>query len=94
MFPVLQEIVMEKTEEIATMPVYSSLLFKPRMFGIGETAFYGIIGFTVVLMSMVHPLCFLFGVILLCVSKILCKNEPFFIDFLVENLGQSDYYIG
>lgn len=93
MFPAL-EVVMEKTEEISTVPVYSSLLYKPRMFGIGQNAFYGIVCLTVVLMSMVHPLCLLLGVLLLAICKTLCKKEPFLIDFLIENLSQSDYYVG
>lgn len=94
MFSAFLEKGMEKTEEIFTVPVYSSLLYKPRMFGIGQTAFYGIVCFTVVLMSMVHPLCLLLGVLVLAICKTLCKKEPFLIDFLIENLSQSDYYIG
>lgn len=80
--------------EVDTSPVYSSLCLKPRLFGIGETGFYGILILTIILMVMLNVYFFLFGILVLVVLRQLCKREPLTIDFLMDNLSQQDYYEG
>lgn len=85
---------MENANEIKTSPVYASVMTKPRIFGIGEKAFYGIVVLTVVLMSMVSVFCIGIGIIMLVVLRLLCRKEPLLVDFLIENISESDFYEG
>lgn len=79
---------------ITVEPVYKALLEKPRIFGIGEPAFYGILIFTVLLMSTVSIYCIGIGILCLIICRILCKKEPYMIDFLVKDITQQDFYEG
>lgn len=85
---------MESGNEIKTSPVYTSVLAKPRIFGIGEKAFYGIVIFTVIMMSMVSVFCICIGIVILVVLRLLCRKEPLLVDFLIENISDSDFYEG
>lgn len=77
-----------------SLPVHTSLMEKQVLFGIGEKAFYAILMVTIILAAMVSVYCIGLGVIALIVCRILCKKEPFLLDFLFENLGQQDIYEG
>lgn len=85
---------MEKEESLTTATVYSSLLNKPRTFGIGQMPFFIIVMFTTLLVSLVHPLCFVIGIVTLLTCKQICRKEEYLLDFLIENLSQSDVYMG
>ena len=81
-------------EFITTEPVYKALLESPRIFGIGETAFFGILIFTVILMSSVSIYCVGIGILALITCRLICRKEPFMIDFLIKDLTQQDFYEG
>jgi type IV secretory pathway VirB3-like protein len=65
-----------------------------QLFGIGEQAFALILMITTVLAGLISIWCIGLGVIALLVTKHLCKEEPFLIDFLSENLNQATVYRG
>lgn len=77
-----------------SLPVYRSLTVKKQLFGIGETAFFGILIITTILACMVSVYCIGLGVMALLVTKIICRKEPMLCDFLIDNICQSDRYRG
>ena len=87
---------MKEDEDITdySLPVHTSLMEKQVLFGIGEKAFYAILMVTVILCAMVSIYCIGIGIIALIICRVLCKKEPFLLDFLFENLTQQDIYEG
>lgn len=76
------------------LQVHTSLLEKQVLMGVGEKAFYIILLITIILASLVSIYCIGIGIIALLICRRLCKNEPFLLDFLFENLSEQDIYIG
>lgn len=76
------------------LPVHQALLHPIQLFGIGDTAFMIILMTTTFLATLVSAWCIIIGLIALFIVKQLCKNEPYLVDFIIENLSQSDIYIG
>lgn len=76
------------------IPVYTSLLEKNVFFGIGETAFYLISVLTIILMSLLSFYCILIGIFAILICKLLCKNEPMFLEFTFQSLMQAKIYAG
>ena len=77
-----------------SIPVHTSLMEERQLLGIGEKAFYCMLFFTLILSALVSFYCIGIGIIAVLICRRLCKNEPFFIDFLFENLMQQDVYEG
>lgn len=87
----------EKTEETVidyAIPVHKSLMEHHAFFGVGETAFYIIVGITLMLVTMLSLWCVLVGIAALFVCRLLCKDEPMLLDFLFENLFIQGFYRG
>lgn len=76
------------------LDVYSSLIRQYPFMGIGETAFGIIACFTMILVISISKFCILIGFIAVLIMKQVCKNEPNMVDFVMNNLNQSDVYIG
>ncbi len=77
-----------------SLPVHRSLMEKKMFFGIGRKAFIIIMIFTGILASITNFLAFGVGIIAILVCRVLCKNEPYLIDFLIETLKQQSMYNG
>lgn len=75
-----------------SMPVHQSLLQPVQFFGIGQQAFLVIVMATTVLSTLISVWCIAIGVVALFVAKRMCKDEPFLLDFTVQNLGQEELY--
>ncbi|MFI3257027.1 MAG: VirB3 family type IV secretion system protein [Spirochaetales bacterium] len=82
------------SEEDYSRPVYVSLCEPVQFMGIGENAFMLIALVSVVLASSISWYLLTLGIIALIVARKLCKKEPFLIDFLIENINQTDFYKG
>lgn len=86
----------EKNEEETLfdyqMNVYTSLMTPVQFMGIGELAAGIIACFTTVLCLMVSKFCIVLGIAAFFILKAICKNEPNMVDFLADNLSQSDAY--
>lgn len=74
--------------------VYTSLVHPIRFMGIGEAAASVIFCGTTLLAMMVSKYCIALGVIAFLIVKHLSKNEPYMIDFILDNLNQSEIYRG
>lgn len=74
--------------------VHTSLMEKKMLFGIGDKAFYTILILTVIMASMISVYCIALGVIALLVCRQVCKEDPYLLDFLFENLNQQNIYEG
>jgi type IV secretory pathway TrbD component len=76
------------------IPVHRSLQEPDVIMGIGFTALLLIVSVTVILASLVSIWCVLLGAAALVIVKILCKDDPFLVDILIDNLSQPDRYEG
>ena len=74
--------------------VHKSLLHHIQFKGVGELEFVMIMMVTTVLATLVSVWCIIVGVIAFAVVRFMCKGEPYLINFVVENLGQSEVYHG
>ncbi len=77
-----------------SVPVHQSLMEKHQLFGIGEKAFYGIVMVTLILCSMISFWCIVLGIVALLACKMLCKNEPQLMEFILQNIQVQDRYRG
>lgn len=75
-------------------PVHQSLMDIPQLFGVGEKAFYAIVMVTVLLCALISFWCLGVGLVALLVCKRLCRNEPMLLEFMIQNMQQSDIYLG
>ena len=74
--------------------VHKSLLHPIQFMGIGELAFVLIMMVTTVLATLVSVWCIIGGVVAFAAVRFMCKGEPYLVNFVVENLGQSEVYHG
>jgi len=77
-----------------SLPTHKSLMQKWTFLGIGQTAFLVIVMVSIILASMLSIYCILLGVVAFFVCRALCKNEPQRMEFIFQNLGQQDIYLG
>jgi type IV secretory pathway VirB3-like protein len=77
-----------------SIPVHKALQESDVIFGIGYTALLSIVSATVVLASLVSIWCVLLGLIALIALRIICKDDPYLVDILIDNLLQPDCYRG
>lgn len=76
------------------LPVHQALMEKKVLFGVGEPAFYTILIVTIILTSLVSIYCIGIGILALIICRRICRDDPMLLDFLIENFGQQDIYIG
>ncbi len=88
------ESVMEESLYDYEITVHQSLLHPIQFMGIGEMAFVIIAMFTTMLSTLISPWCIILGVIALLLLRFMCKDEPYLVDFIVQNLSQADKYGG
>ena len=74
--------------------VHKSLLHPIQFMGVGELAFVMIMMVTTVLATLVSVWCISVGLIAFAILRYMCKGEPYLVNFVVENLGQSEVYHG
>jgi type IV secretory pathway TrbD component len=77
-----------------SVPVHRSLQEPDAAFGVGTTALLLVFTGTIVLSSLVSIWCILLGAAALIVLRALCREDPFLVDILIENLFQKDRYEG
>ncbi len=75
-------------------PVHKSLMAHHSFFGVGETAFYIIAGITLMLVTMLSLWCVIIGIVAFFICRLICKDEPLLLDFLIENLFIQNFYRG
>lgn len=83
----------EKLSDYA-LTVHQSLMQPIQLFGIGEQAFMVILMFTVIFATIISIWTIAIGVVVLFITKQMCKKEPLLIDFIIENMNQADVYRG
>ena len=76
------------------LPVHKSLMEKHLLFGVGETIFYAILIVTVILVCLVSPYCAIIGIAAFFICRLLCKKEPQFMEFILQNMSVQDVYRG
>ena len=74
--------------------VHQSLLHPIQFMGIGEMAFVVIMMITTMLASLISPWLIIIGIILYLILRFACKEEPYLVDFIVQNIFQADRYGG
>ena len=77
-----------------SLPVRKSLMEQSVLFGIGQTAFFAIFMVTVILVASFGLYFCVFGVLAFFVCRLLCRKDSMTIEFLFQNLAESDFYRG
>jgi type IV secretory pathway VirB3-like protein len=77
-----------------SMPVHKALQEPDVVFGIGLTALLSVISITVILASLISIWCVLLGLIAIIILRMICKEDPYLVDILLDNLMQPDWYRG
>ena len=72
--------------------VHRVLLEPNVMLGIGIIPAMVILILTIILMNLVSIWCFIIGVILFAVAKILCKDDPYMLTILFDRLMQPNIW--
>ena len=77
-----------------SLPVRKSLMEQSVLFGIGQSAFFVIFMITVILVASFGLYFSIFGVVAFLVCRLLCRKDSMTIEFLFQNLAESDFYRG
>ena len=88
------ENVMEESLYDYEITVHQSLLHPIQFFGIGETAFLIIALVTIIFSTLISVWFVILGIIAFFLLRFMCKDEPYLVDFIVQNLFQADKYGG
>lgn len=85
-----------ENEEVSdyALNVHQSLMQPIQLFGVGEQAFMIILMFTVIFATLISIWTILIGLVVLFITKQMCKKEPLLVDFIIENMSQADIYRG
>ena len=73
-------------------PIHRVLLEPNQMLGIGMIPAMLILVLTIILMNMVSIWCFPVGIVLVIVSRILCKKDPYMLTILFERIMQPSIW--
>jgi len=77
-----------------SIPVHNSLQEPDVVAGIGTNALVIIVVVTIILANLIAIWCVLLGFIAFIALRIICKDDPYLFDILLETMWQPDFYIG